>query len=377
MEALSRQEVKHVIEGRGCAWRIPLLYDIWIYENVFDGDLEQMEAWKSRYPRDVDTVEMIMPGMKQGLPEAPDYCFAIPGMKSEEGHGLDEQGIIKDWENKEEIEVFYATFPNADAIPRITQEKKTDGRYLLCRWWFCYFERLWMLRGMENALTDFYLYPEEIHRLFGKLTEFYMRAMERAKEELDVDGFFVSDDIGTQTGPFFSVEIFREFFKPYYKKLFDKAHELGTHFWLHSCGNIKAFLPDLIEIGLDVIHPIQKNTMDEREIAEEFGDRICIWAGIDVQYLMAFGTPDEVRSEVDYLIKTYRRKDGRFMLTMGNGSTPDWKIENLEAMYEESLKFLLGRRGVWKEEEQYGLQDGGKKDDQGGEVSVPDRRGDE
>lgn len=351
MEALSRQEVKHVIEGRGCAWRIPLLYDIWIYENVFYGDLEQMEAWKSRYPRDVDTVEMIMPGMKQGLPEAPDYCFAIPGMKSEEGHGLDEQGIIKDWENKEEIEVFYATFPNADAIPRMTQEKKTDGRYLLCRWWFCYFERLWMLRGMENALTDFYLYPEEIHRLFGKLTEFYMRAMERAKEELDVDGFFVSDDIGTQTGPFFSVEIFREFFKPYYKKLFDKAHELGTHFWLHSCGNIKAFLPDLIEIGLDVIHPIQKNTMDEREIAEEFGDRICIWAGIDVQYLMAFGTPDEVRSEVDYLIKTYRRKDGRFMLTMGNGSTPDWKIENLEAMYEESLKFLLGRRCVWEEEE--------------------------
>ena len=137
MEALSRQEVKHVIEGRGCAWRIPLLYDIWIYENVFDGDLEQMEAWKSRYPRDVDTVEMIMPGMKQGLPEAPDYCFAIPGMKSEEGHGLDEQGIIKDWENKEEIEVFYATFPNADAIPRMTQEKKTNGRYLLCRWWFC------------------------------------------------------------------------------------------------------------------------------------------------------------------------------------------------------------------------------------------------
>ena len=87
-----------------------------------------------------------------------------------------------------------------------------------------------------------------------------------------------------------------------------------------------------------MIHPIQKNTIDEAEISRKYGDEICILSGIDVQYLMAFGTPEEVRREVDFLIDTYQRPEGRLMMTMGNGSTSDWKLENLEAMYEESLK---------------------------------------
>lgn len=143
--------------------------------------------------------------------------------------------------------------------------------------------------------------------------------------------------IGTQNGPFFSLEIFREFFKPYYRQLIEKAHALGTHFWLHSCGNIEPFLEDFIEIGLDVIHPIQKNTMDEETIARKYGGRICILSGFDVQYLMAFGSPDEVKEEVARLRRIFTRQDGRFMLTMGNGSTSDWKKENLEALYEASL----------------------------------------
>lgn len=254
---------------------------------------------------------------------------------------MDSQCLIEDWE---EAEAFFSSFPNPDSPALIREEKKKDGRYLTGRWWYCFFERLWSLRGMENALTDFYLYPDEVHRLFEKLTEFYMRIMERAKEEWDVDGFFVSDDIGTQTSPFFSMEIFREFFKPYYKKLIDKAHELETHFWLHSCGNIELFLPEFIEIGLDVIHPIQKNTMDEKAIAEKFGGEVCILSGIDVQYLMAFGTPEEVRQETSYLIETFERPDGRLMLTMGNGSTEDWKLENLEALYEAAMQREKGKR---------------------------------
>lgn len=88
-----------------------------------------------------------------------------------------------------------------------------------------------------------------------------------------------------------------------------------------------------------MIHPIQKNTMDEREIARKYGDKICIFAGIDVQYLMAFGTTEEVEAEVKFLMDTYKSPDGRLMLTMGNGSTPDWKLENLDAMYAASMKY--------------------------------------
>ena len=190
---------------------------------------------------------------------------------------------------------------------------------------------------MENALMDFYHYPEEIHRLFRRLTDFYIRIMERGKEMYNMDGFRITDDLGAQDRPLFSLQIFREFFKPYYKEIIDKAHELGCHLWMHFCGNIELFIPDLIEIGLDVIHPIQKNTMDEKKIAEQFGDKICILAGIDVQYLFALGTPKEVRAEVEYLVDNYYRPDGRFMITLGNGYTNDWKTENLHEMYRATL----------------------------------------
>ncbi len=340
MRTLTREEVKNVIEGKGRAERIPLLYDLWIYNNMFGEDEKIYQEWQRQYPCDVDEVFLNMPGMTEGPAEDPAFFWAPPGARSQEGKGLDAQCVLEDWENEEEVETFFQTFPDPESPALITCEKEKDGRYLLGRWWYCFFERLWSLRGMENALTDFFLYPDEVHRLFSRLTDFYMRCMERAKEAWDVDGFFVSDDIGTQTGPFFSLEIFREFFKPYYKKLIDKAHELGTHFWLHSCGNIQIFLPEFIEIGLDVIHPIQKNTMKEEEIAKEFGSQICILAGFEVQRLMAFGTVEEVKEEVNFLVKTYDRLEGHLMLTMGNGSTPDWKIENLDAVYEASMKAL-------------------------------------
>lgn len=333
MKPLCKDDVLSVIEGKGALDRVPLLYDIWIYDNLFEDNQQMRNEWFKKYPCDIDEVFLQMPGMTEGPAEDPEFYWAAPGSKSIEGKGLDAQCLIEDWED---ADAFYASFPDPDSPALIIEGKEKDGRYLLGRWWYCYFERLWSLRGMENALTDFYLYPEEVHKLFSKLTEFYLRIMERAKAELDIDGFFVSDDIGTQTAPFFSLEIFQEFFKPYYKKLIDKAHELGTHFWLHSCGNIELFLPEFIEIGLDVIHPIQRNTMNERGIAEKFGDHICILAGVDVQYLMAFGTPEEVREEIQFLRETYTNPKGRFMLTMGNGSTPDWKIENIEALYEAS-----------------------------------------
>lgn len=334
METLKKEDITNVIEGKSAAERVPLLYDIWIYDNVFQNDPVRRREWLQNYPCDVDEIFLQMPGMTSGPKEDLNFYWAAPGQQEIEGKGLDAQCLLKDWEESED---FYRTFPDPESPALITGKKEYDGRYLLGRWWYCFFERLWSLRGMENALTDFYLYPEEIHRLFSKLTDFYMRIMERTKEELNVDGFFVSDDIGTQAAPFFSLEIFREFFKPYYKKLFDKAHELGTHFWLHSCGNIELFLPEFIEIGLDVIHPIQKNTMNESDIAEKYGNQICILAGVDVQHLIAFGTICEVKKEISFLMKTYERPHGRLMLTMGNGSTPDWKLENLEALYEASM----------------------------------------
>lgn len=335
MKPLKREEIIKVIEGKGEADRIPLLMDLWIYDNIFEDDPEQRAQWLKKYPCDVKEIFFQMPGMYEAPLEDSKYCWTIPGTEEDRSRGLDARIAIKDWEDTEE---FYQTFPNPDSEALIPKKVEKGEQYLLGRWWYCLFERLWSLRGMENALTDFYYYPEEIHKLFRRLTDFYKRVMERGKEELGVDGFFVSDDIGTQTGAFFSLDIFREFFKPYYKELIDKAHELETHFWLHSCGNIELFLPDFIEMGLDVIHPIQKNTMDEQKIAKMYGDKICILSGFDVQDTIPFGSHEDIRREVRFLKKTFARPEGHFMLTMGNGSTKDWKRESLDVLYETALE---------------------------------------
>ena len=338
MENLTREEVKQVIEGRGRASRVPILYDMWIYNNIFDGDDEARAQWLAKYPKDIQIVDINLPVAFDAPEDDPQYMWAPRKMEEQSDVGIDAQCVIEDWE--EEEEEFYANFPSPEYKGLIGNNPAPDGRYRLGRSWFWLFERLWSIRGMENALTDFFLYPDEVHRLFRNLTDFYKRAMDRAVDEAQIDGFFISDDIGTQTGPFFSLEIFREFFKPYYKELIDHAHSRGIHMWLHTCGNIELFLPEFIEIGLDVLHPIQKYTMDEKEIAEKYGSGICILAGFDVQQTIPFGTPDDVRKEVHYLRKTFERPDGRFMLTMGNGSTPDWKLDSLAALYEASLDEL-------------------------------------
>lgn len=336
MENMTKEELTSIIEGRGCGNRIPVIYDIWIYPDVMGEQEDKVRELLDKVPQDAAGVFFNWPDMYQAPEDDPDYRWAHGDVKKKEGVALDSEGYL-DWE--ENGEDFFAHFPSADYPGLIPAQKPETGQYLLGRWWYCLFERLWSLRGMENALTDFYLYPDEVHRLFRKLTDFYKRAMERGRKELGIDGIFTSDDIGTQKAPFFSLEIFREFFKPYYKELCDKAHELGMHFWLHTCGNVELFLEDFIEIGLDVIHPIQKGTMDEASIAEKYGDRICLFAGFDVQQTIPFGTPEDVRREVRFLIDTYANPKGRFLLTMGNGTTPDWKVESLEALYDETLNY--------------------------------------
>lgn len=334
--ALKKQEVIDVIEGKGVASRIPVALHFWNTPEAFSEDkIEIVRKISDQYPSDIVFNSFAMP--QAFTPPDNDSSFRWINYKLDnnetQSHGLDSNNYIKDIE--EEIDLFINNMPNADYVDLFKGlPLNTEGRYSVCHWWYGIFERHWWLRGMENALTDFYIYKDETHKLYRALTDFYKKIIIRAKKELNVDGIFISDDIGTQTGSFFSIEIFREFLKPYYEEIIRTAHENGMHFWLHSCGNIEDFIPEFIEIGLDVLHPIQKYTMEEAKIAKKYGDKICIWAGFDVQQIIPYGSKEDVLKEVSHLIDTYYRSDGRLMLTAGNGITGDCPIESLEALYD-------------------------------------------
>lgn len=340
-QPLTRQEIKDVIHGVRNASRIPVNLHFWTHPNSFAPQRQDaVLGIMRRYPEDFAFIGADIPSVFDGRADDPEYRWVNYKKDFGRNKALDERAAIEDWS---ELDGILANFPSADYPGLFPHRPADDGRYRLAHWWYCLFERHWQLRGMTGALTDYYEYPAEVHRLFRAVTDFYLRLIERAKTETNADGIFTSDDLGTQTSRFFSQAVFDEFYKPYYKEISDKIHSLGMDFWLHACGCIDKFLPSFIEdIHLDVIHPIQKYTMDEKEIARLYGDKICIWAGFDVQRIIPFGTPEDVRREVRYLYDTYGNKNGRLMFTAGNGINDDCPLESLEALYDEA--FSYGRR---------------------------------
>jgi uroporphyrinogen decarboxylase len=336
-QALSRDEVASVIDGRGAASRVPVILHLWTHPGEFGEREAAVKRLLAEYPQDVQDMWLRTPEVYEGRADDPEYRWVnFDNPYKGTTVALDQQIAVADWSQLDSV---LKAFPDPRYPGLIYANPPSDGRYRLAHFWFCYFERHWSLRGMTNALMDYYTDPESVHRLFRALTDFYLVVLERAREELGADGVLTSDDIGMQTGPFFSIEIFRTFFKPYYRELIARAHELGMHLWLHACGNIELFLPELIEIGLDVIHPIQKYTMDERAVAKKYGNNVCIWAGFDVQRTIPWGTPEEVRREVRFLMDSYLRPEGRLMFTAGNGINGDCPLASLEALYEEAFAY--------------------------------------
>lgn len=334
---LTREEVISVIEGRADkSLRVPQMIHFWTNPVVFGEKADYVAEILNDYPCDADFIWFNMPRLSRSDDEFSDYMWIKTEKKFGDNNALDSHIIL---ENYDDIDSIIADFPVVNRDTILLSKGADDGRYKLACWWYCLFENHWSIRGMENALTDYYLEAENVHKLFRKLTDFFCDAIEAAVKQTNIDGIFFSDDIGHQTAPFFSLNIFNEFFKPYYKKICDKAHSLGVHVWLHSCGNIEEFIPGLIEVGFDVLHPIQKYTMDEAVIAEKYGKSICIWAGMDVQQTIPWGTAEDVRNEVRFLYDTYGKYNSRFMITAGNGITSDCKAECLYAFIDEAYSY--------------------------------------
>ena len=346
-EPLPAEEVRKAIEHRHPS-RVPMMIHQWTYAGAFGDRADQVQAILDEYPNDMYATGPRMPDFWDNPDSAiPGYAWLNrPQPADYDDHAHDASTAIGDIGMLDEI---LDAWPDPN-IPQMYDgcaealAANANGRYTACGWAFCFYERMWSLRGMENILCDFYEHPQAMHKLMDALCDFHETVIRRAGTELNVDAINTTDDIGMQTGPMFSPAIFKEFFKPRYKRLIDAAHDNNMHFWLHTCGDVRPFLEDFIEIGLDVIHPIQKYTMDEREVAEQFGGRIAFWAGMDVQQILPWGTPEDVRKEVRFMIDTYDSPQGGCMITAGNGITPDNPIENLRAFYDETYRYGLAHR---------------------------------
>ena len=187
---------------------------------------------------------------------------------------------------------------------------------------------------MMNVFTDFYTHEHEVRRLLDAIAGF-VRELIRGWARLGADAVFLTDDWGSQTGLMISPEMWRDFFRPHYARLFDEAHRGGLDVIFHSCGNVLGIVEDLIDCGIDVLDPLQPGAMDLEQLVRRFGGRVSFCGAIDLQQLLAHGTPQQVRDEVrralDRLGHPY---GGGFIVSPANVLTPDIPLENLAALCE-------------------------------------------
>ena len=194
-----------------------------------------------------------------------------------------------------------------------------------------------LVRGWEGMFLDMVERPEWVHWLCRKFTDFYLDDYTRAADATGgrIDLYLLISDLGSQTGPLIGVPMFREFLAPYVREMVACIHGLGGRALFHSCGAIRAFIPELIALGIDALDPIQPvgPEMAPERLAAEFGGRVCFHGGIDMQHLLPHGTPGEVRAEVRRYCDALGR-DGGYILGPAHLFQPDVPPENILAVYQ-------------------------------------------
>lgn len=194
------------------------------------------------------------------------------------------------------------------------------------------FETAWALRGLEQMLMDFSEDPDLADAILDIPYRYHLAAACRLAE-MGVDMIWTGDDVGTQRGMLISPRTWRRFFKPRMAEMFSTLKAINPELKIayHSDGNLESIIPDLIEIGLDVLNPIQPACLDPTTVKQRYGDRLCFWGTIDEQHTLPFGTPESVRLEVLNRLETVGY-DGGLILSPTHHVQLDTPLENFWAM---------------------------------------------
>jgi uroporphyrinogen decarboxylase len=198
-------------------------------------------------------------------------------------------------------------------------------------------ERATFMRGMENLLMDISLNPRFVENLLIGLTDYILETMRILCERFSFDAIGLSDDYGSQHGLLISPEAWLRFIKPCLARIFAYAKKNGYGIFLHSCGNIRSIIEELIDVGLDILHPIQPEAMDIMELKTEYGKDLTFCGGISTQRLLPSGTPGEIHDVVRRTKEIMGRRSG-YICDAGINILADVPLENIIAFIEEAMQ---------------------------------------
>jgi uroporphyrinogen decarboxylase len=200
------------------------------------------------------------------------------------------------------------------------------------------------LRGFDMRFIDMYDNPRLFDALAARIVELDIAYLEEFLPPIadSIDFIYMGEDLGSQQAPFMSLEMYRRFCKPHQRAWIDAVRRLApkTRILFHSCGSVHQFIPDLIEIGVDVLNPIQPKAalMEPWRLKRDFGADISFCGGFDIQELLPFGTPDQIRDGARALVDALA-PGGGFIFSPAHQVLPEVRPENIVAMYDAAIEF--------------------------------------
>ena len=239
--------------------------------------------------------------------------------------GTDEWGVewhkghsagypIKDLEAS--LESFEVPDPEApgrfEGLDEVLARPEAKDKWIQLNSPYCLFERLHEIRGFENTLMDLYTEQEKMGALLDKLLDYQIGIVKEAAKHGKgrIHCFDTTDDWGTQQSLLISPDIWRQIFKPRYKKLIDVIHENDMVIRFHTDGNIEAIMEDFIELGVDIINIHQPQLFDIKSFGEKYAGKICFEVAVDIQDTLPTGDKDKIEQEVKDLVKYWATPEG-------------------------------------------------------------------
>ena len=194
-------------------------------------------------------------------------------------------------------------------------------------------ERATFMCGMEQLLLYVALEPDFVDQLLHGLADYILQTMAVLFERFTFDGIALSDDYGTQRSLLISPDAWRRFVKPRLADIFAAAKRAGRTVMLHSCGNVRAVVPDLVELGLDILHPVQPEALDVVELKRQFGSQLTFCGGLGTQDILVHAWPQRIRDEV-HRLKRDLGAGGGYILEPGITIQADVPLENTLALID-------------------------------------------
>lgn len=240
--------------------------------------------------------------------------------------------------SREEILAYKYPYNKTDKLLNLMKPvlEHKDNYFIGCDISPSLFEMIWRLRGMEESIYDIVLDRELFQHMINEAADFNLHLAKKAVSEFELDWLWSGDDVAGKENLIMSPDDWRQIIKPRLKEIFDVGKEAGLWMAHHCCGALRSIIPDLIEMGLDILNPIQCDCvgMNPAELKKDFGSDLAFVGGVDTIDLLPNESAEMVFRETRKLITTMTADGGGYILAASHTIPPETPLENIFALYE-------------------------------------------